>query len=72
VCTKDSRPVALDPRARRAFGLEGLALAQPGTVIVGLHGQQLRVREDGGIDLWPPFGHRSIASDPTAERRRTR
>lgn len=70
VCTNSSRPVALDPRARRAFGLEGLALAQPGTILVGLAGEQLRVREDGGIDPVLKAGHPrpGIAADPTAIR----
>lgn len=60
-------PVALDRRAARAWPfLLGIAYAEPGTVLVGPCGETLIVREDGGADPWPPFGYRSIASDPTA------
>ncbi len=65
-------PVAIDPRAARAWpALHVIAYAMPGTIIVGPTGETLRVREDGGADVWPPFGHRSIASDPTATARRS-
>lgn len=64
-------PVAIDPRARRAWpALAGIAYAVPGTVIQGLGGETLRVRADGGADELLPGGHPhgGAATDPCARR----
>lgn len=59
----------IHPRVHAAYPwLRGTAYAESGTVFVGPTGETLRLREDGGADPWPPFGHRSIAADPTATR----
>jgi hypothetical protein len=43
--------VPLSRRTRAAWGpLRDVAFAVPGTVIVGLDGTTLRIREDGGAD----------------------
>lgn len=64
-------PVAIDPRAARAWSaLRGIAYAVPGTVIVGLGGEVLVVRDDGGaeeIGTVPP--RKSVAADPCPGRR---
>ncbi len=64
-------PVAIDPRAARAWpALHGIAYAVPGTVIVGLTGEVLRVREDGGAEEISAVPLRkSIAADPCPTRR---
>jgi hypothetical protein len=64
-------PVAIDPRAQRAWpALAGLAFAQPGTIIVGLGGEVLRVREDGGVDELSAVPRRwSVSADPCAGAR---
>jgi hypothetical protein len=64
-------PVAIDARAARAWPtLHGIAYARPGTVIVGLAGEVLRVREDGGADEVNAIPRRwSVSADPTAARR---
>jgi hypothetical protein len=54
----------LDPRARRAWPWLP-PRAKIGSWLVGPTGEQLRVASD----VWPPDGHRSIASDPCATRR---
>lgn len=66
-----TNPVQIDRRAARAWpALRGVAYAVPGTVIVGLGGEVLRVREDGGAEEVNAFpSRRSIAADPTAARR---
>lgn len=44
--------VALLPRTRAAWWpLRDVAYAEPGTVIVGLDGTTLRIREDGSADV---------------------
>jgi hypothetical protein len=58
----------LDPRARRAWPWLPRR-AQIGAWLVGPTGETLRVASGGACDPWPPFGHRSIASDPCAARR---
>jgi hypothetical protein len=66
------KPAAIDPRAIRAWpaALRGIAFAVPGTVIVGLGGEVLRVREDGTIGEVLPGGHPhgGAASDPCNTR----
>lgn len=43
--------VALDPRVARAWPvLRGVASLPAGAVVIGLLGEVLRVREDGGVD----------------------
>lgn len=43
--------IPLPARTRAAWGaLRDVAFAVPGTVIVGLDGTTLRIREDGGAD----------------------
>ncbi len=63
--------VAIDPRAARAWpALQGLAFAAPGTVIVGLGGEVLRIREDGGAeDLSAVPRWWSASADPCAGSR---
>ncbi len=61
--------VAIDGRARSAWPWLP-PVAPIGAVMVGPTGETLRVRADRGCDPWPPDGHRSIASDPTASPRR--
>ncbi len=58
--------VAIDPRARAAWGaLRDIAYASPGTVIVGLDGTTLRIRDDGGADEVSAVPHRwSVSADP--------
>jgi photosystem II stability/assembly factor-like uncharacterized protein len=65
-----SKVVALDPRARRAWGaLSDLAYAAPGVIVVGLGGEVLRVREDGGAEEVSAVPRRwSAAADPCATR----
>jgi hypothetical protein len=53
------------PGARRTWNLP--ALTRPGRVYV-LEGMVLIAQPDGTMQPWPPFGHRSIASDPDARR----
>lgn len=64
-------PVAIDRRAARAWpALHGLAFAVPGTVVVGLGGEILRVREDGGAEEVGAVPLRkSVAADPCPPRR---
>jgi hypothetical protein len=63
--------VAIDPRATRAWpALRGIAYARPGTVIQGLGGEVLRVREDGGAEELSAVPRRwSVSADPCAPRR---
>ena len=59
--------VAIDPRAAHAWPfLLGIAYAQPGTIVVGLDGTTLRIREDGARTRCSP------AATPTAARRSIR
>jgi hypothetical protein len=62
--------VPIHPLARAAWpALRGIAYAYPGTVIIGLGGVVLRVREDGGADEISAVPRRwSAAADPTAGR----
>lgn len=64
-------PVPIDPRAARAWpALRGIAFAVPGTVLQGLGGEVLRVREDGGAEEISAIPiRRSIAADPCPGRR---
>ncbi len=65
-------PVAIDSRAARAWpALRGVAYAVPGTVIQGVGGELLVVREDGGAEPVLPGGHprAGSASDPLNTRR---
>lgn len=64
-------PVGIDPRARRAWpALRGIRCAFPGDIIVGLGGEVLRVREDGGAEEVNAVPlRRSIAADPCPGRR---
>jgi hypothetical protein len=66
-----TRLVAIDSRATAAWpALRGIAYAVPGTVIVGLTGETLRVREDGGAEeLGAVPLRRSVAADPCPPRR---
>ena len=44
--------IAISPRARASWWqLRDIAYAVPGTVIVGLDGTTLRIREDGSADV---------------------
>lgn len=64
--------VVVDPRVRRAWPtLRGLAVAPAGAVVIGLLGEVLRLREDGGADQVLPGGHprQGIAADPVPGRR---
>lgn len=65
--------VALDPPSAAAHGFTpaDLVLAVPGTILVAADGTALRVTAEGALDPWPPFGRRSLASDPAARRRAT-
>lgn len=61
--------IPLDRRAARAWGFAPDVYCAPaGAVLVTCDGTALRVTEAGGLDPVIPFGHRSIASDPTAIR----
>ncbi len=62
--------VALDRRATGAHGFtpRDVTHAPVGTVLVAADGTALRVTAGGALDPWPPFGRRSIASDPAARR----
>lgn len=62
-------PVAIHPRALRAYGLRIGALFA-GSVVIGDSGAVLRVRADGGLDevLAGGYPRPGIASDPTATR----
>jgi hypothetical protein len=62
--------VALDRLAAEAHGFSSrdLTHAPVGAVLVAVDGTALRVTAEGALDPWPPFGHRSIASDPAARR----
>ncbi len=53
------------PGARRAWDLP--PLTRPGRVYV-LPATVLVAQADGTMQVWPPFGHRSIASCPDARR----
>ncbi len=59
-------PVAIDARAARAWpALRGIAFAAPGTIVQGLAGEVLRVREDGGAEEVNAVPRRwSVAADP--------
>ena len=60
-------PVAIDPRAQGAYGIQG---ALPVGAIVVTAGIVLRVRPDGGLDEVGGVPMRkSAASDPTARSR---
>ncbi|WP_242352406.1 hypothetical protein [Anaeromyxobacter sp. SG64] len=63
----------VDPRARAAWpALGGIAYAVPGTIIIGLGGEVLRIRDDGGADEISAVPRRwSISADPTASSRST-
>jgi hypothetical protein len=53
-----TRPVEIAASALRAWPvLRGIALAVPGTVIVGPGGETLRVRQDGNVDEVLPGGY---------------
>ena len=54
--------------ARRAWDLP--VLTRAGRVYVVGDGTTLIAQADGTMAVWPPFGHRSIASDPDARRPR--
>src|SRR6266540_2267217 len=58
--------VPIAPAARAAWGaLRDIAYASPGTVIVGLDGTTLRIRDDGGADEVSAVPHRwSVSADP--------
>jgi hypothetical protein len=62
-------PVAIDARARRAYGVPAVPFPV-GAIVVGLDGQMVRVREDGGLDAVLPGGlpRAGAASDPTNRR----
>jgi hypothetical protein len=62
--------VATDARALRAWpALRGIAYAVPGTIVQGLGGEILRVREDGGAEEINAVPRRwSVSADPTAIR----
>jgi hypothetical protein len=64
-------PVAIDTRAVRAWpALRGIAYAVPGTIIQGLGGEVLRIREDGGAEELSAVPlRRSVAADPCPGRR---
>lgn len=64
-------PVRIDPRAARAWpALRGIAFAVPGTVIQGLGGELLVIREDGGAEEVSAIPvRRSVAADPVPGRR---
>jgi hypothetical protein len=56
-------PVRIDPRARKAYALEGFLPV--GAIVVLPGGVVVRVREDGGVDeVGGVPMRRSIASDP--------
>jgi hypothetical protein len=63
-------PVPIDPRARRAYAFPVAALPA-GAIVIGLAGEVLRVRSDGGADEILPGGHprSGAASDPCNTRR---
>jgi hypothetical protein len=63
--------VALDPRAQHAWpALRGIAYAVPGTIVQGLAGEVLRVREDGGAEELSAVPRRwSASADPCPPRR---
>jgi hypothetical protein len=65
--------VAIDPRARRAYGVPATALPT-GAIVIANDGQALRVRGDGGLDELQLEGYPvpSIAADPCARARRRR
>lgn len=65
-----TRPIAIDARAARAWpALRGIAYAVPGTVIQGLGGEVLRVREDGSAEEITAVPRRwSAAADPCARK----
>jgi hypothetical protein len=54
------------PGARRTWDLP--ALTRPGRAYVLGDGTVLLAQADGTMQPWPPFGFRSIASDPDARR----
>ncbi len=63
--------VEVDARAARAWPvLRDVRRVPAGSVIVGLVGEVLRVREDGGVDEILPGGHprAGAASDPCNAR----
>lgn len=63
--------VAIDPRARRAYGIPVAALPA-GAIFIANDGQALRVRgDDGGLDELQLEGYPipSIACDPCARGR---
>lgn len=61
--------VQVDARAGCAHGIPPVQLPV-GSVLLADDGTALLVRHDGGLDPWPPFGWKSIASDPVATRSR--
>jgi hypothetical protein len=63
-------PVAIDTRAARAWpALRGIAYAAPGTIIVGLAGEVLLIRQDGGAEEISALPRRwSVAADPCPPR----
>jgi hypothetical protein len=54
------------PGARRAWNLP--PLTRPGRVYVLADGTTLLAQADGTMQPWPPFGWKSIASDPGARQ----
>ncbi len=54
------------PGARAAWDLP--RLTRPGRVYVMADGTVLVAQVDGTMQVWPPLGWRSIASDPDARR----
>lgn len=65
---RPSPTVALDGRAAAAhgFGRGDVTHAPAGAVLVAADGTALVVSPEGALDAWPPFGRRSIASEPRA------
>lgn len=63
---RGSPAVRIHPRAAHAHGLDPDLSLPVGAVVVLADGFTLRVREDGGLDVWPPRQFSSIAADPTA------
>jgi hypothetical protein len=60
-------PVILDARTVKTFTFLPL-VSWPGRVHQGPDGTTVIITAEGSADVWPPAGHRSIASDPAARR----
>lgn len=61
-------PIPSGKGARRAWGLP--PITREARVYVLGDGTTLIAQADGTMQPWPPFGFRSIASDPDATRTR--